>query len=116
VDFYQQVLAETRDPKVIEEKYEEAFARNERYLKMFREGYAYHGVHPFYMWYWGLYGATWAGKVIFVPGNAEVAERLGFDTAPTIAEAIEKAKETVGPSPSITYYHWPPIFVCDVEE
>jgi hypothetical protein len=114
-DFYDRVLTDTRDPKEMEEKYEETFAQDERYRRMFREGYAYHGVHPFYMWYWGIYGAAWAGRVIFVPGEPRVAERLGFDIAPTIAEALERAREVVGPSPSITYYHWPPIFVCDVE-
>lgn len=113
IDFYEKVLTETRDPAAIERR-EEEFAFHEGYRQQFREGYAYHGVHPFYMWYWGLYGATWAGKVIFVPGHPQVAERLGVDTAPTVAEAIEKAKEVVGPSPSITYYHWPPIFLCQV--
>jgi hypothetical protein len=82
---------------------------------MYREGYAYHGVHPFYMWYWGIYGAAWCGRVIAVGGDKAVADRLGFSTAPTVAEAIEQAKDVVGCSPSITCYHWPPIFLCDVE-
>jgi hypothetical protein len=67
------------------------------------------------MWYWGIYGAAWCGKVIGVPGNPFVAGRLGFDHAPTIRDAIEQAKSVVGPNPSITCYHWPPLMVCDVE-
>ncbi|UCE06679.1 MAG: DUF2088 domain-containing protein [bacterium] len=114
-DFYEKVLADTRDPIQIEQKYEEKFATDERYRQMFRQGYAYHGVHPFYMWYWGIYGARWAGKVIFVPGDPDVAKRLGFEVAPTVAEAIERAKNFVGPSSHISYFRWPPIFVCDVE-
>ena len=115
VEFFNRVLAETRDPATIERKYEAEFAHNARYIKLYREGYAYHGVHPFYMWYWGIYGAAWCGRVIAVPGDPFVAGRLGFQTAPTLREAIEQAKEVVGPHPTITCYHWPPIFLCDVE-
>jgi hypothetical protein len=115
VEFFERVLADTRDPATIEQKYEAGFAHDERYLKMYREGSAYHGVHPFYMYYWGIYGAAWCGRVIAVPGERAVADRLGFRTAPTVREAIEQAKEVVGASPTITCYHWPPIFLCDVE-
>jgi hypothetical protein len=115
VEFFERVLAETRDPAVIEGNYEAGFAHDPRYIKMYREGHAYHGVHPFYMWYWGIYGAAWCGKVIAVPGNPFVAGRLGFGTAPTIREALEQAKDVVGPSPKVTCYHWPPIFLCDVQ-
>ena len=100
---------------MIERKYESEFAHNEQYIRMYREGHAYHGVHPLYMWYWGIHGAAWCGKVIAVPGDPDVASRLGFATAPTIQAAIEQAQDVVGPSPSITYYHYPPIFLCDVE-
>ncbi|HJT79533.1 MAG TPA: lactate racemase domain-containing protein [Gemmataceae bacterium] len=114
VPFFERVLAETRDPATLERKYEAEFAHDERYIKMYREGHAYHGVHPFYMWYWGIYGAAWCGRVIAVPGDPFVAERLGFRTAPTVAAALEQARDVVGPSPSVTCYHWPPIFLCDV--
>ena len=115
VEFFDRVLAQTRDPKVMEGKFEQEFAHDPKYLKMYREGHAYHGVHPFYMWYWGIYGAAWCGKVIAVGGDKFVADRLGFGTAASVREAIERAKDVVGPSPSVTYYHWPPIFLCDVE-
>jgi hypothetical protein len=115
VEFFDRVLADTRDPATMERKYEAEFAHSEKYIQMYRNGHAYHGVHPFYMWYWGIYGAAWCGKVIAVGGDRFVADRLGFATAPTIREAIEQAKNVVGASPSITCYHWPPIFLCDVE-
>ncbi len=114
-EFFDRVLSDTRDPAVMEQKYEAEFAHNEKYIKLYREGSAYHGVHPFYMYYWGIYGAAWCGKVIAVGGDKFVADRLGFGTAATIHEAIEQAKDLVGPSPSVTCYHWPPIFLCDVE-
>jgi hypothetical protein len=115
VEFFDRVLADTRDPAKMEQKYEAEFAHNPQYIKMYREGYAYHGVHPFYMWYWGIYGAAWCGKVIAVGGDPFVAHRLGFDTAGSIREALDKAKDVVGPSPSVSCYHYPPIFICDVQ-
>jgi hypothetical protein len=66
------------------------------------------------MWYWGIYGAAWVGKVICVGGDPATAERLGFSTAKTIRDAIEQARDVVGPNPSITCFHWPPLLLCDV--
>ena len=55
IDFFEQVLAETTDPVEIEKTYEESFAEDEWYRHLYRTSYAYHGVHPFYMWYWGAH-------------------------------------------------------------
>ena len=116
IDFWNIVLPQTRDPREMERKFEAAFATNERYIHLYRHEYAYHGVHAFYMWYWGSLGHAYAGKVIFVKGNKRVAERMGVETAPTVKDAIEMAKSFLGTSePSITYFHLPPIFTCRVE-
>ena len=55
IDFFEQVLAETTDPAEIEQRYEKQFAEDEWYRHLYRTSYAYHGVHPFYMWYWGCH-------------------------------------------------------------
>jgi len=116
IDFWNFVLPQTRDPREIERKFEASFATNERYIQLYRHEYAYHGVHAFYMWYWGSLGHAYAGKVIFVKGNKRVAERMGVETAPSIKDAIEMAKSFLGTNePSITYFHLPPIFTCRVE-
>lgn len=116
IDFWNFVLPQTRDPREMERKFEYAFATNEEYIYLYRQGYAYHGVHAFYMWYWGSLGHRYAGKVIFVKGNKRVAERMGVETAPSIQEAIEMAKSYLGKNdPSISYFHMPPIFTCRVE-
>jgi hypothetical protein len=116
IEFFERVLADTTDTEEIERKYEEEFAHNPKYVDLYRHSYAYHGVHPFYMWYWGCYALKHVGKVIFVnPVSKEAAARMGFDTAANLSDAIEKAKDVVGPSPSISCYHWPPLFICDVE-
>ena len=61
IDFFEQVLAETTDPLEIESKYEEQFAYDEWYRHLYRTSYAYHGVHPFYMWYWGSHALQHLG-------------------------------------------------------
>jgi hypothetical protein len=40
----------------LREKYEREFANNPSYIEMYRRGNAYHGAHPFFMWYWGENG------------------------------------------------------------
>ena len=43
-----------------------------------RTSYAYHGVHPFYMWYWGAHALQHLGRVIIVGGEPRSVRRLGF--------------------------------------
>lgn len=115
IEFYNRVLTHTTDPKTIQDKYEEEFAYNPKYIEAYRYGNAYHGVHPFYMWYWGCYGLAHLGKVIFVkPQSKRPAEIMGFATANSIAEAIEMAKDVVGDNPSISNFHYPPHILLDV--
>ena len=78
IDFFEQVLAETTDPLEIESKYEKQFAEDEWYRHLYRTSYAYHGVHPFYMWYWGAHALQHLGQVIIVGGDTRAVRRLGF--------------------------------------
>ncbi|MBM3213297.1 DUF2088 domain-containing protein [Candidatus Poribacteria bacterium] len=118
IELFERVLPETRDPQTIYERYEPELAANPKYLEMYRHGYAFHGVHGAYMWYWGAHALQHLAKVIVLkPQDAravEAARRMGFDTAATMPEAVEKAQSVVGSNASITNFHWPPIFVCDV--
>ena len=114
IDFFEEVLAETTDPATIESKYEERYATDPWYVHLYRTSHAYHGVHPFYMWYWGAHGRDHVGDVIFVGGEPKSVARLGYRPAGSFRDALEMAKDTVGPSPSITYFHAPPIMIADV--
>ena len=114
IDFFEHVLAETTDPLEIEQRYEKQFAYDEWYIHLYRNSYAYHGVHPFYMWYWGAHALQWLGRVIVVGGDARAVRRLGFQRASTMQDALEMATDVVGPSPSVTYFHNPPILMADV--
>ncbi len=114
IDFFEEVLAETTDPATIESKFEERYATDPWYIHLYRTSYAYHGVHPFYMWYWGAHALDYLGDVIVVGGNRRACERMGYRAATTFKDALEMAGETVGRSPSITYFHMPPYLIADV--
>ncbi len=112
-DFYRDLLPQTRDPKELEHRFEKSYAENSRYIDLYRHSYAYHGVHPFYMWYWGAHGIAHLGKVIVVnPKSHEAARRIGFDMAPSMNAAIGMAKDYVGRDASICYFHCPPMIMC----
>ncbi|HEY2428112.1 MAG TPA: lactate racemase domain-containing protein [Acidimicrobiales bacterium] len=114
IDFFEQVLSETTDPIEIEAKYEESFATDPWYIHLYRTTYAYHGVHPFYMWYWCAHALQHLGGVIVVGGDHRAVRRLGFKPASTLRDALEMAEDVVGRDPSITHLHNPPLFLADV--
>jgi lactate racemase len=114
VDFFDEVLAETTDPAALEAKYEQQYAQDPWYTHLYRNSYAYHGVHAFYMWYWGAHGMDYLGDVIFVGADRRAVRRMGFRAASSFADALEMARETVGGSPRITYLHSPPLALADV--
>ncbi len=114
VDFFDEVLAESTDPAALEAKYEQQYATDPWYVHLYRNSYAYHGVHPFYMWYWGAHAMDYLGDVIFVGADRKAVSRMGFRTASTFPDAMEMASETVGRSPRTTYFHAPPIMLADV--
>ena len=114
VDFFEEVLAETQDPGTIEGKFEEQYATDPWYVHLYRNSYAYHGVHPFYMWYWGAHAMDHLGDVIFVGADRRTVDRMGFRTASSFEDAMEMASETVGRSPRITYLHAPPLTIAEV--
>ena len=90
------------------------YATDEWYRHLYRTSHAYHGVHPFYMWYWGGHALEHLGAVIVVGGDPATVRRLGFRPASTLADALEMASDTVGPSPSVTYFKNPPLGMADV--
>lgn len=116
MDFYEECLSQTRDPVELGRRFEKSYAENERYRDLYRRSHAYHGVHPFYMWYWGCHGAAHLGRIIIIrPQSDRAAQRLGYDTAASLPEALEMAVETVGAHPNITYFHCPPLIMCDMK-
>ncbi len=115
MEFFNRILPESRDSNLLQGKYESEFAHNPDYIRMYRTGNAYHGVHPFYMWYWGENGRAHTGKVIVVGAeDKRVAEILGWETAASMNEALDMAKSHVGHEPSVTHLKIPPINMVSV--
>jgi len=115
IDFFEEVLGTTTDPAEIERRFERAYAEDEWYRHLYRTSNAYHGVHPFYMWYWGAHALEHLGEVIFVGGDPEACRRMGFRRADTMRDALEMAEQVVGRDPTVTHFHCPPLFYCEVE-
>ena len=100
VDFYEEVLRETTDPVGDRAALREAATpRTSGTATCTGRRYAYHGVHPFYMWYWGAHALQHLGDVIFVGGDPQACRRLGFRRADTMRDALEMAEQVVGPRP-----------------
>jgi hypothetical protein len=114
IDFFEQVLSETTDPHEMERRFEKDFAEDEWYRHLYRTSYAYHGVHPFYMWYWGSHALKHVGQVIIVGGDTRAVRRLGFKPASTLQDALEMASDVVGRDATITHIHNPPVLMADV--
>ncbi len=115
IEFFNRLLPETTDSYTLERKYQDEFAYNPSYVEMYRRGNAYHGAHPFYMWYWGQRGREKVSRVIVVGAdNVTVPALMGWETADSLAEAISMAQGTMGRSAQITMLHHPPIVIADV--
>jgi lactate racemase len=113
IDFFEQVLVETTDPSEIEAKFEQQFATDPWYIHLYRTSHAYHGVHPFYMWYWGAHALQHLGGVVVVGGDHKAVRRMGFKPASTLRDALEMAEDVVGRDPSVTHLHCPPLLIAD---
>jgi nickel-dependent lactate racemase len=115
IEFVHNLLPETRDALELHKRYEKKFASNPAYIQMYRTGHAYHPAHPFFMWYWGEAGRQWLGRVIVVGADNEyIPKLLGYETARSMPEALEMAKDGLAHDPSITMLHMPPILMADV--
>ena len=96
IDFFDTVLAETLDPVEIEARFEEDFAYDPWYRHLYRTSHAYHGVHPFYMWYWAADGMRHVARTIYVGGDPKTTHHMGFMSASSLEDALEMASDIVG--------------------
>jgi hypothetical protein len=115
VDFVHRLLPETRDAVELRQRYEEKYARDPALIQMYRTGHAYHPSHPFFMWYWGENGRQHLGRVIVVGADNEYIPKLfGWETAPSMEDALYRAKGGEARSLDVTLLHVPPIVMGDV--
>jgi hypothetical protein len=115
VDFFEKVLPVTRDPEQMAEKFEREYAADPRFVKLYREEFAFHGVHPFYAWYWCAPALKHLGKVIVADcEDFNAAHRMGFEPARNLREALLMAADFLGRDYSLSCLWLPPLFGCAV--
>ena len=109
--FYNEVLAATREPSEMAERFESLYAGRPEFVSAYRRRNAYHGLHPFFSWYLGWSTLARCNKVFAVGSEKRPAERLGFVPVATVEEALQAAREAVGkPRPSVAVPAMPPAF------
>jgi hypothetical protein len=114
IDLWNEAFPETHDIREIHERYEKRYAYDSWYRTLYRNSYAYHGAHPFTVLYWAAHALDHLGDAILVGGDPHTTSRMGLGRADSVAEALQMAQDTVGPNPSTTYMHIPPLFMCEV--
>ena len=90
VDFFEEVLSESTDPATIEAKFEKQYAEDPWYIHLYRTSYAYHGVHPFYMWYWISHALDHCGDIVWVGGEPQDGRADGL---PVRVDAAGRARD-----------------------
>jgi len=116
IEFFNRLLPETRDAFKLRHKYEEEFAHNPSYIEMYRRGNAFHGAHPFFMWYWGgKRSSACRSRDCRGAENAHVPEMLGWERSDNLSEAISMARTYMGRSAEITMLHQPSILIADMQ-
>jgi hypothetical protein len=115
VDFVHRLLPETRDALELHRRFEQKLASDPAFLQMYRTGHCYHPAHPFYMWYWGETGRQHLGRVIVVGADNEyIPKLLGWETAPSMDEALYRARGGEARSLDIACLHVAPMLMADV--
>lgn len=115
-DFYTKYLSEFTNPQDIPEDLEESYARDQKFINLYRNHYAFHGVHSILAWYWASKGLNHADRVI-VAGVKDpmVAKKMGLTSAKDLTEAIQIAEEIMGKDASISYHYLIPMSAVDVK-
>lgn len=114
IEFFENVLKETKDPLEMRRNFEEKFARSKKYVEAYRLRFSYHGAHPFFVWYWGARALGSLKAVIIANAeDPEAVRRMGFIPARHPREALEVAYELAGNKPSIALLKMPPVFALE---
>jgi hypothetical protein len=108
-------LKQSRDPRVVD-TWSDELANNPKYIQAYRFNNAYHGFHAISMWNWGCHGTDHVGQIIAVnPTSPQAAAQLGWQTAPTVEDAIQMGRDKHGPSATVSVVHSPPIAMWEVK-
>jgi hypothetical protein len=100
-DVWDRVLPATRDPYEIMARFSDEFTTHAGYIERYRYGVAFHPIHGLLATH-PLRRLKHARRVIVAGAeDPAVPERLGFEHAPTVEEAIHVAERSHGADCSI---------------
>ncbi|MFW6599607.1 lactate racemase domain-containing protein [Propionibacteriaceae bacterium Y2011] len=110
-DFFAAVLPEGNDPTTVA-SHEDRFAEDDWYRHLYRTSEAHHARQPFHLWYDLEPARSALTDVVWVGGNREVCQLMGFRAASTLGDALEMVG--AGQATTLAYLHNPPYAVADV--
>lgn len=100
-EVWERLLPVTRDPYRLMHEHADAFAARADYIEKYRHAFAFHPVHGIMATY-PLKRLGHVGRVIVAaPQDPAVPRHLGFDTAPSVEDAIRQAEAIHGAGCSI---------------
>jgi len=87
------------------------YAHRPEFIHRYRFGYGFHGAHPVQAYTTTEYPKRYLKK-IFAAGctNTNVAEKLEWEPAKNVEEAIKSAAKDLGKDVTVTFVDLPPFF------
>jgi hypothetical protein len=106
-EVWDRVLAQTRDPYEIRDRFEEEFLHRRDYIHNYRHGFAFHPIHGIMATY-PLKRLRHAARV-FVAGatNPGLPAHLGFEPTESVEVAIQRAQAIHGKDASMVFVRYP---------
>ncbi len=106
-EVWERVLPQTRDPYEIMRRFADAYARRPDYIEAYRGHFGFHPVHGILAVY-PLKRLGHLGRVIVAgPRDPAVPRHLGFETAPSVEEAVARAESLHGRDCAIAHIKQP---------
>ncbi|MGC9325153.1 MAG: lactate racemase domain-containing protein [Desulfomonilia bacterium] len=115
VDFWEHDMESFYDPLQCWDELAEDYAENPRYLRLYRDNFAYHGTHSLINWMWsGMCLKHLSAAIIAGARQPATARKISFLPARDLSEAISMARNLLGGRPSIGCQVIPPLFCVDI--
>jgi hypothetical protein len=106
-EVWERILPVTRDPYEIMRRFADDYARRPDYIEAYRSRFGFHPVHGILAVY-PLKRLGHVGRVIVAgPRDPAVPRHLGFETAPSVEEAVARAEGLHGRDCSIAWIRQP---------
>jgi hypothetical protein len=106
-EVWERILPQTRDPYEIMSRFADGYARRPDYIDAYRARFGFHPVHGILAVY-PLKRLGHLGRVIVAgPRDPAVPRHVGFETAPSVEEAVARAESLHGRDCAIAWIEQP---------